>query len=815
MTTQPATQPKVSTMKGKAPFAYDTDQIQEFLARVFHKEPDLKSVCAYATPKKPGFPVTGDALLERLNKPSPAMACYFGTATMTPDGDRLLNRQANMVSMAVVVLDDIGTKIPRDSMPKALDPTYKIETSKGNEQWGLVLKEPITDVEEAKLLIKLVYSSGYTDGGGALCNKIVRLPAGINGKVNPAMMGDEGNKFPVKLLDMDGPRATPQTILDDLGLELSWEAMLKDPELVRRQMRAKQGAAAFNPNPLPGETNDGVSDVVLAWLYDNKRVLQDADEWITVPCPWAHEHTGGDGTAGYSPLGHGAEDYQRQYRGFHCFHEHCSTRHAKDFLQWVASAGGPPAPVHDRAYDLVSRLIFDISGDCFYDIKLDDYREQRGNGISKGMFPIMHPGKVELEVGSGKTFKQSNLGQWSDHPGRLIVQGVASVPGGGVIIGGKGKIQQLNIFSMPEYKRRPHNPEIVAPFLKFLDYLIPHDVENKYFKDWLACKAQNPIFRGNAIVMVADEQEGTGRGTLGKLIGRVWGANNVYNVPFDDLLESQFNPYMQAMFVTCDETLMSSSQRHKEAAYEKLKSLIEPSATAITVNEKHEKQFSVFGGPSFIFSSNHENALYVKGQARRFFVINNPRTPCFPNGLPDPTVFNEVYEYMDTKGWENEVHNWLLDRDVDEKAMLMPAPDTQGKETMRGASGSIAEKVLCAVVEAWSTHSGLLIPRHVKDIYTTLLLRVNSEAKVDASFAAVRKSCMHSIKQNDPQPRVIRLGTKTVSVSICKSATAGLIRSPHWDTNFCIERERLQDAWDKGGFLANIEAAAADTLELL
>ena len=99
------------------------------------------------------------------------------------------------------MLDDIGTKVPIDTLPEGLEPTYIIESSAGNYQYGFVLDEPVTDLEQAEALIQLVYESGYSDAGGKMATKLVRLPGGVNGKKG------EKRLFPVKLTKDDGVTA--------------------------------------------------------------------------------------------------------------------------------------------------------------------------------------------------------------------------------------------------------------------------------------------------------------------------------------------------------------------------------------------------------------------------------------------------------------------------------------------------------------------------------------------------------------------------------------------------------------------------------
>ena len=66
----------------------------------------------------------------------------------------------------MVVLADIGTKIPLAKIPKGFRPTYILDTSAANFQYGYVLEEPVRDLPAAAMLVQLMYESGLSDEGG-------------------------------------------------------------------------------------------------------------------------------------------------------------------------------------------------------------------------------------------------------------------------------------------------------------------------------------------------------------------------------------------------------------------------------------------------------------------------------------------------------------------------------------------------------------------------------------------------------------------------------------------------------------------------
>lgn len=105
---------------------------------------------------------------------SPNEAQYYAICAVS--GHRRKNE--NFLSLNVLVCDDINTKAKIPPLP----PSYIIETSLNNFQYGYILKTPETDPQRAKDLIQLLIRSGYTDPQSTGIVRLVRLPIGVNGK---------------------------------------------------------------------------------------------------------------------------------------------------------------------------------------------------------------------------------------------------------------------------------------------------------------------------------------------------------------------------------------------------------------------------------------------------------------------------------------------------------------------------------------------------------------------------------------------------------------------------------------------------------
>lgn len=680
-----------------APREYDLDLIDEFLGVVFHTmaEGDKDEILTWAVePKhKPIYPMSDGDLFDLLENTRNGKALYFGTATCRPDNaGKLFNRQALFERLHVIVLDDIGTKGDITELPEELKPTYIIESSKGNYQYGYVLETPIDNLDAAKALVKIMYEAGIADAGGKMPNKLVRLPEGINGK--------EGVKrnFITKLLSMDGPLWTPQGLLDALDCGATWSEIEEDAhEATKRRTRLKGGSTPWAPYRPTLESIGGVIDPVAEWLGDPNNeyadIIQDNGEWLTVTCPWEHEHTTGDGTAGYKPLGRGDNPTQRV---FHCFHDSCASQRTNDFLQHVASLGGPTAGAQDHAAEMVSAYVYDTINDCAWKIK--DTTEPKQ--ITMSGLRNTHPRKTLVSAADGKLKSVAEYQQWLTSESRVTVMGPTFDPSTPARIVEREGDLFVNQFSPPSWGDGPYAEKDVDEFKRFMDYLIPAEAEREYFLDWLAAKVQNMGFRGAAIVMVAQTQ-GVGRSTLADMIATLIGDVNLRNEPFEKIVgEVQYNDWLEAPFVVTDETL-NSGGLNSYKTYEKLKELIDPRPRLMSINPKYGKQRRSMVHSSFLFLSNHSNALSISEDDRRFYVVSNPHKPAPPTFFAGLNKWLSVMDENGKPAWATNIYRWLLARKVDMPMLLSPPEATAAKKAMIEESRSDLDMVAREIVAKW------------------------------------------------------------------------------------------------------------------
>jgi hypothetical protein len=227
---------------------------------------------------------------------------YFSTGASS---DRKHRRAKDFVAVRAIILDDIGTKIDPDKI--TVEPTWRLETSKDNYQWGYLLKTWDTDIEKADGLMQALVGGGYQDKGVNRACRLFRIPGSLNTK-------KDRDNFVADLITIDGARTfTLNSIAKAFNLKFA-------------PIEKKEGDAA----PI------NLEDPIFKWLQERGMVRHELTEgWWEIDCPWAGEHSSTDRTeAKYRPSAN---------PGAMCHHGHGEdgTAFRQRFFAWVEEEGGP------------------------------------------------------------------------------------------------------------------------------------------------------------------------------------------------------------------------------------------------------------------------------------------------------------------------------------------------------------------------------------------------------------------------------------------------------------------------------------------
>lgn len=235
---------------------------------------------------------------------------FFTISTFHPDPEdsKARRRKANFAAAWCMMIDDIGSgpgaKINDiDMLAYPIKPSWRIETSPGNYQWGFIFQEPEFDRLKVEALLKGLVACGMVDGGedpGMLgCTRYARLPIGSNTKAK------YGQPFRHRLEEWSPDRKyTVEQIAAAFAINL--ESFRNEVSTV--PPIAKESDPIYQSLERLGL----VKETIREGIYD-------------IVCPWIGEHSDrADSGAAYLSPG-----------GFKCHHGHCQTRTGHDLLNWL------------------------------------------------------------------------------------------------------------------------------------------------------------------------------------------------------------------------------------------------------------------------------------------------------------------------------------------------------------------------------------------------------------------------------------------------------------------------------------------------
>lgn len=675
---------------------------QEFLDTIFADATEDEIVCVTKASVKDGKTLfwnlpDDDPVFLRWAPTRQAQAWYFCVSTVGGErndrGTALRRRRVDLVRYHCFVLDDIGTKA--DAPP--VEPTWIIETSRGNYQYGYALY-PGSDWARYEATLEWCYSKGWGDAGAGGAMRVMRLPGSANLKP-----GRE--RFRSRVMQWNTGAVWN---LNDLSSNLG----ANEEELEALTLKVK--TPSLSANQAGGEAAKPGIDPMLDWLAIAGHVTaDDGGDFVQIICPWHERHTTGDNLAGYSPLGRGSEEYV-QTRAFKCLHEHCRGQSYRTFSDWAVKGGAPRLSGHDPLPWLQDKYTFIGEGRRVADLhqrplggkwlwELEDW-----GCMHKGR--VMVPGRttpIEIKTAfleSGKTRKVVGL-----HYRPLPVEKDMAVV--------RFREQFLiNSYVPPNWPETDAEPEI---FLDHVDFLLACDKERDLFLDWLAHKIQNPHRRSFAVVMIAEDTYGVGRSWLRSMLYAVL-QGGVGTVTLPQLIgkgtsaDRNYNDWaVGVQFLVVEEAKDNMDRDDFYKGYETFKQNVDIRVTPVRVNEKYGRTRHDFMYFNALIFSNHSDALALPDNDRRICAMTNPSV------IETPAYYDRLEGSLDSDE-PRRVFWYLMHRDIKEFDHVRP-PMFPAKWAMIDQHRSPMEEIQNYILE-----------HYAGDLFTKETLRA---AIIDAALA--------------------------------------------------------------------------------
>ena len=555
----------------------------------------------------------------------------------------------NCTHVAFLVLDDVGTK----SKAPPLEPTWKIETSPANFQWGYTFSlDDQPKHEEFSAAIKAIAEAGFTDRGACNAVRNFRIPGSVNLK-------PDRDKFAAILTEFHPERefSLPQ-IMGAFGV------VAGAPESVYKPIRIE---------------DDG-SDNIFAWLAENSLVITrpNSEGWAGVVCPNSHEHTDGNPQGRYNP----------SMRAYCCLHSHCLQLDSHIFLEWVEGQGGPSAApgLRDellaktmaKAYEIIApttafpddvkkrqteienrelgrvqkrewfaRFAYIQSDDSYFDMQ--DRRE-----IARGTFNALYRHVICKSIRTGRHIEASVcFDELRQENGAPALVGITYAAGDTVLVSRAGDVYGN--------RWRDARPVAVAgditPWLNHCRRLVPDADALKHCFDVMAYKLQHPQVKINHAVLHTGVQ-GSGKDSMwAPMIWGVCGPNNVnYGLLDSDKINSQFNYALESEILVLNE-LREPDAKDRRALANRLKPVIAAPPEYLSVNRKGLHPYDMVNRLFVLAFSNDAVPITLDSQDRRWFAIKStaPRM--------SPEAGAELWRWF-TAGGLSACAAWLAQRDV-------------------------------------------------------------------------------------------------------------------------------------------------------
>lgn len=199
------------------------------------------------------------------------------------------------------------------------------------------------------------------------------------------------------------------------------------------------------------------------------------------------------------------------------------------------------------------------------------------------------------------------------------MDGLIYRPGGDEEVTDDGQLKH-NLFRPSPIKPKQGD---AAPFIEFMEYLIPDKDERHHLMRWVATLIGRPEERMTYGVLLVSETQGVGKSTLGgNILAPLVGMHNTSFPDEKEIINSEFNPWLAHKRLAVVNEIYAG-QNHK--AYERLQSLM--TDPFVRVNDKHEKRYELELWIHIFACSNSRRALQIKDQDRRWLVPRVTETP--------------------------------------------------------------------------------------------------------------------------------------------------------------------------------------------
>jgi hypothetical protein len=154
-----------------------------------------------------------------------------------------------------------------------------------------------------------------------------------------------------------------------------------------------------------------------------------------------------------------------------------------------------------------------------------------------------------------------------------------------------------------------------------LNYLFPDAKTRTHVLNWLAWMLQNKGLKPKHALLIAGKVQGTGKSFISEVMMRLLGKGNFATLTEDDI-DSSFNEWAERSKLIVIEELQALD---RGAVKKRLHHLI--TQEALRLNDKNEKRYQIENCFGIIANTNHEAAIKLENDERRWLVVRTMSKP--------------------------------------------------------------------------------------------------------------------------------------------------------------------------------------------
>lgn len=194
--------------------------------------------------------------------------------------------------------------------------------------------------------------------------------------------------------------------------------------------------------------------------------------------------------------------------------------------------------------------------------------------------------------------------------------------------------------------------EDVRPWLDHVDYIFPDETARRMFLSWCAFIVQRPGEKINWAYLLIGKQ-GVGKDMSLRPIYGIIGHKNYTSVSTDDIT-GQWTDWAEHQIVVVEEL----PSFHKRDVYDWLKRFVATGTPHFRVNKKKIAQYKVRNLQNWFIFSNHEDALALEADDRRYFVYASPVEK------KSSDYYGPLVRIFDDAAFQSKLYGWLKRYDL-------------------------------------------------------------------------------------------------------------------------------------------------------